>query len=195
MQGGQTRVAAGARSEAASYWGVSEAAGWFGKPELRKRTVLEVGPYQRALWSSLRPHSSLGRHATRHVAIQSIRVLADSDSAAQQLEHPRGSHAFRSYRSFLACDGPELCHDKGSMLAAQEHARDSFENLLFSLCRFHALTGAYPKKLLIVSYEFKHERFASLHAKAVRWPTSRLDFLGTPALTAAAIEVGICCLC
>lgn len=71
----------------------------------------------------------------------------------------------------------------------QEHARDSFENLLFSLCRFHALTGHYPERLLLVSYEFKHERFAGLHAKALRWPTTRLDFLGTPALTPAALEV------
>ena len=90
-----------------------------------------------------------------------------------------------------------LCQDiqrlsNGGLPAEQEHARDSFENLLFSLCRFHALTGSYPEKLLIVSYEFKHERFASLHTKAVRWPTLRLSFLGTPALTSAAIEVGGC---
>ena len=71
----------------------------------------------------------------------------------------------------------------------QEHARDSFENLLFSLCRFHALTGRYPERLVIVSYEFKHERFASIHAKAVRWPTTKLDFLGTPALSSAALQV------
>jgi len=84
----------------------------------------------------------------------------------------------------LAAAFPELC-----LPSTQEHARDSFENLLFSLCRFHALTGAYPQRLLIVSYEFKHQRFASLHARAVRWPTAQLSFLGTPALTSAAIEV------
>ena len=63
------------------------------------------------------------------------------------------------------------------------------ENLLFSVCRFHALTGRYPERLLLVSYEFKHERFASLHARALRWPHARLDFLGTPALSPAALEV------
>ena len=76
-----------------------------------------------------------------------------------------------------------------SAVHLQEHARDSFENLLFSLCRFHSLTGRYPERLLLVSYEFKHERFASLHAKALRWPPTRLEFLGTPALTPAALEV------
>ena len=86
--------------------------------------------------------------------------------------------------NFSAAAASELC-----LSLTQEHARDSFENLLFSLCRFHGLTGAYPEKLLIVSYEFKHQRFASLHAKAVRWPAAQLSFLGTPALTSSAIEV------
>ena len=42
FSGGQTRAPAGPRSEAASYWGVADAAGWFGEPAVRKRTVLEV---------------------------------------------------------------------------------------------------------------------------------------------------------
>ncbi len=42
FSGGQTRAPAGPRSEAASYWGVTDAAGWFGEPAVRKRTVLEV---------------------------------------------------------------------------------------------------------------------------------------------------------
>ncbi len=33
----------------------------------------------------------------------------------------------------------------GVRSAPQEHARDSFENVLFSLCRFHELTGHYPE--------------------------------------------------
>ncbi|GER38765.1 polyketide cyclase/dehydrase and lipid transportsuperfamily protein, partial [Striga asiatica] len=31
----------------------------------------------------------------------------------------------------------------------EEHARDSFENLLFSLCRFRELTGAYPQNITV----------------------------------------------
>ena len=42
FSGGQTRAPAGPRSEAASYWGVSAAADWFGEPAVKKRTVLEV---------------------------------------------------------------------------------------------------------------------------------------------------------
>ena len=71
----------------------------------------------------------------------------------------------------------------------QEHARDSFENLLFSLCRFYELTGHYPDHLLVIGYDFKHERFADLHRAALRWPDQRFTFIGTPALTANAQEV------
>ena len=71
----------------------------------------------------------------------------------------------------------------------QEHARDSFENLLFSLCRFYELTGHYPDNLLVIGYEFKHTRFSDLHRAALRWPDHRFKFVGTPALTAGAHEV------
>lgn len=71
----------------------------------------------------------------------------------------------------------------------QEHARDSLENLLFSLCRFYELTGHYPENLLVIGYEFKHERFSDLHRAALRWPDQRFQFVGTPALTAGAQEV------
>ena len=42
FSGGATRAPAGPRTEAASYWGVIDAAGWFGEPAVRRRTVLEV---------------------------------------------------------------------------------------------------------------------------------------------------------
>ena len=33
----------------------------------------------------------------------------------------------------------------------EEHARDSFENLLFSICRFRELTGVYPRNITVRS--------------------------------------------
>ncbi|KAF5749102.1 hypothetical protein HS088_TW04G01064 [Tripterygium wilfordii] len=63
----------------------------------------------------------------------------------------------------------------------EEHARDSFENLLFSVCRFREVTGAYPQNITVVSYDFKEERFAHLHRLAIRFPESRFFYSGTPA--------------
>lgn len=62
----------------------------------------------------------------------------------------------------------------------EEHARDSLENVLFSLCRFHELTGHYPERITVVSYDFKKERFLELHRAAVQFPPERFFFEGTP---------------
>ncbi|KAL8171935.1 hypothetical protein V2J09_023739 [Rumex salicifolius] len=67
----------------------------------------------------------------------------------------------------------------------EEHARDSFENLLFSVCRFRELTGTYPQNLTVVSYDFKEERFANLHRSAIGFPESRFNYVGTPASATA----------
>ncbi|KAL5560404.1 hypothetical protein UlMin_036615 [Ulmus minor] len=67
----------------------------------------------------------------------------------------------------------------------EEHARDSFENLLFSVCRFRELTGSYPQNITVVSYDFKAERFAQLHRSAIGFPESRFFYSGTPATSNA----------
>lgn len=59
----------------------------------------------------------------------------------------------------------------------EEFARDSFENLLFSLARFRELTGDWPTHVHFVSWRFKAERFA-LHRDAILWPASRFTFVG-----------------
>ncbi|KZV23181.1 hypothetical protein F511_05020 [Dorcoceras hygrometricum] len=68
---------------------------------------------------------------------------------------------------------------KGRALT-EEHARDSFENLLFSVCRFRELTGTYPRNITVVGYDFKEERFVHLHRSAIGFPESRFLYLGTP---------------
>ncbi|VFQ91306.1 unnamed protein product [Cuscuta campestris] len=61
----------------------------------------------------------------------------------------------------------------------EEHARDSFENLLFSVCRFRELTGSYPHNITVVGYDFKAERFVQLHRTAIGFPESRFFYSGT----------------
>lgn len=51
---------------------------------------------------------------------------------------------------FLLCDflpGKEKSVKWRAM--TEEHARDSFENLLFSVCRFRELTGKYPHNITV----------------------------------------------
>lgn len=60
----------------------------------------------------------------------------------------------------------------------EEFATDSFQNLLFSICRFKEVTGSYPKKITIVSFSFKKKRFVELHGPALRWPSHALEYIG-----------------
>jgi len=59
----------------------------------------------------------------------------------------------------------------------EEFARDSFENLLFAICRFKECAGRYPHMIRVVSWAFKEERFG-LHRDALRFPQSRFKFHG-----------------
>jgi hypothetical protein len=61
---------------------------------------------------------------------------------------------------------------------AEEYARDSFENLLFSVCRFRQLTGRYPEHITVVSFKYKKTRFETIHREALRYPRARFDFVG-----------------
>lgn len=56
---------------------------------------------------------------------------------------------------------------------SEEFARDSYENLLFSLCRFFEITGRYPDKITVIGFGFKEKRFKDLHRKAVRFPKDK----------------------
>jgi hypothetical protein len=74
--------------------------------------------------------------------------------------------------------------------AAEEFATDSFQNLMFSICRFREVTGAYPTMITVISFSFKGPRFQKMHAEALRWPEDRFRFIGVdpPASTGFDLE-------
>mmetsp|Transcript_6088 Transcript_6088/g.11221 ORF Transcript_6088/g.11221 Transcript_6088/m.11221 type:complete len:356 (+) Transcript_6088:170-1237(+) len=101
FSGGETRIQAGPRSEAASYWWTADAHAWFG-------------------------HGDLVRHRA----------------------------------------------------VTEEYARDSFENLMFSICRFRQIVGRYPETVTVVSFNFKEKRFVAMHRKALKWPAEKFHYVG-----------------
>ena len=60
----------------------------------------------------------------------------------------------------------------------EDFARDSYENLLFSICRFRQITGRYPALVRVVGFEFKRRRFVDLHRAAIRYDVSRFEYIG-----------------
>ncbi|KZT72146.1 hypothetical protein DAEQUDRAFT_749578 [Daedalea quercina L-15889] len=63
----------------------------------------------------------------------------------------------------------------------EDYALDSFQNLLYSIARFHEYTGRYPSHITVVGYEFKRQRFTELHRAALRWPPGRFHYIGIDA--------------
>lgn len=60
----------------------------------------------------------------------------------------------------------------------EEYATDSYQNLLFSILRYHAETGSWPAMITVITHAFKTERFLHNHAGAIRWPLDRICVQG-----------------
>lgn len=60
----------------------------------------------------------------------------------------------------------------------EEYATDSFENLIFSVCRFKELAGVYPSRITIVGFDFKKKRYETLHRAAIGFPESAFRYIG-----------------
>lgn len=59
----------------------------------------------------------------------------------------------------------------------EEFSRDSYENLLYSICRNREYRAEYPTHVTFVSWEFKRARF-DLHRRTIRWPEHRFTYIG-----------------
>lgn len=61
----------------------------------------------------------------------------------------------------------------------EEYARDSFENVLFLICRFYEVFGQYPASITVVGFEFKRDRFVEQHLQqALLLPVGRSTYIG-----------------
>ena len=113
------------------------------------------------------------------------RLSSTTTEAQSYLNLANSADVFRSPVPFLR-------------VTTEDHALDSFQNLLFSIARFHEYTGHYPTKITVVGYEFKRPRFIELHRAALRWPVQRFHYIGVDPqdphnLTVAHDEVSCDC--
>lgn len=65
-----------------------------------------------------------------------------------------------------------------SRATTETYALDSYQNLLFSVARFHEVTGRYPSQITVVGYEMKRRRFEELHRAAIRFPVVLFEYVG-----------------
>lgn len=74
----------------------------------------------------------------------------------------------------------DLClfdDDLRERTTTEEFSRDSFENLLFPICRFREFLSYYPQHITLVTFAFKERRFR-LHCEALRLPKNKVSFVG-----------------
>lgn len=86
------------------------------------------------------------------------------------------SEAYSYYQLALA-----LCEDISLLdrIGLEEFARDSFENVLFLICRFYEYEERYPLKVTVVGFEFKRERFVKFHLlEALSYPEENVSYIG-----------------
>ena len=83
-----------------------------------------------------------------------------------------------------------LLKNRTNIAFAEDYALDSFQNLLFSVARFHEVVDRWPEKITVVGFEMKRRRFEELHRKAIRWPTSKFQYVGVDVVGEAARAEG-----
>ncbi|GME68044.1 unnamed protein product [[Candida] boidinii] len=71
----------------------------------------------------------------------------------------------------------ENTFENGKLLL-EDRARDSYENVVFSLIKFRELIDKYPKKIVIVGLEFKRFRFIEQHLKVLQFPVTDIEYIG-----------------
>lgn len=64
-------------------------------------------------------------------------------------------------------------------ITTEEFARDSLENVIFLICRYYEMLNRYPKKIKIVGFKFKRERFLKHHLiEALKISSSDIEYIG-----------------
>lgn len=121
------------------------------------------------------------REGIRLAAMDSRSLLIFSGGETRAATGPENEGT--SY--FRVADAMDLWEEgaaKGKNVRArttsEEFATDSFQNLLFSICRFKEIAGVYPEKITTVSFTFKKTRFETMHSRAILWPSEKFLYVG-----------------
>ncbi|VVT55769.1 uncharacterized protein SAPINGB_P004729 [Magnusiomyces paraingens] len=143
-----------------------------------------VAPFQRGQTATFMKHIQTAAGITRK---DKSAILVLSGGQTNVLAGPYSEGA--SYWSLAALalneydrpqketeDGPE--ETLVNRMVVEEHATDSYENLLFSIARFKEYVGQYPEIITIVGLELKRERFAKVHRAAIRFPAAHFRYVG-----------------
>lgn len=142
-------------------------------------------PFQCGEELQLEEQAAVGVRLAAKDAPHSLLVFSGGNTA-QAGSEAAGYLAMCRQRKWFGYKGVE------AFATSENYARDSFENILYSICRFRQVVGKYPKRFKVVSWGFKYERF-EMHRRALRIPDGAWDFhgVGKP-IDPAAATLGEC---
>ncbi|KAK4535256.1 hypothetical protein CDCA_CDCA04G1281 [Cyanidium caldarium] len=145
-----------------------------GAQDVTAESSWALEPYQRGHVSTFLAHIETGVRVAA-ADNRTLLVFSGGDSRAQA--GPM-NEAESYWRIAQARDWFGHADDVRWRVVTEEFARDSLENLLFSMCRFRQVTQRYPMHITVVSMNMKRRRFSEMHRAALRIPPHRFTFLG-----------------
>ena len=119
---------------------------------------------------------------TEHIK-EGVRQAAEDEStllvfSGGQTREAAGDHSEAKSYQAIAEQADWWTYENVALRArTEEYARDSFENLLFSIALFKRECGSWPNVVTVVGWMFKQDRY-TLHRQAIRWPSARFQYVG-----------------
>ena len=111
---------------------------------------------------------------------------ADLLSGATKPESPK-SEAVSYYE--LATHKGFITEVNAQSVITEEFARDTYENILFSIARFYQYTCRWPTHITAISHAFKEKRITELHLAAIRWSPLAFRYIGIDPVGKSADEL------
>lgn len=150
---------------------------YHGGPKLRPAQMAEMDKY----WTLKPFQQGEGIEYISHIQ-RGVTLAAQDQSAllifsGGQTRPPHILSEAQSYHDVACAFTFWGKRDVLSRTTTEEFARDSIDNLLFSIARFQECVGSLPDNVTIISWRFKEARFRH-HAWSIRWPHSRFHFEG-----------------
>jgi len=133
------------------------------------------------------------REGIRQAAIdpRSILIFSGGETRASTGPVNEGTSYFRVADAMdMWKDGIAKDKNVRARTISEEFATDSFQNLLFSICRFREITGSYPDKITTVSFSFKQTRFETMHSNSLLWPSEHFHYVGIDPDASTGFDIG-----
>ena len=141
--------------------------------DVRREASWYLEPFQRGQLQTMLAHI---RRGVELAAADNASLLVFSGGETRPTAGPRSEAlSYWEAADALGWFGAAGVRERSVLEVA---ARDSFENLLFAVCRFREAAGRYPQRVSVVSFGFKRRRFVELHRAALRFPRSRFAYVG-----------------